>query len=421
MPFTGHSVEELRKWIGRDHGSRVKFATKIFHALTFVKAHATDVVTVGVCWCADGIHFLCNSAILACFLDLRANSINTNFRDHGFEITRLSKVELIDEFPHLPSLNNWKKRRHRDCLFTASSTLEDVERITCVDILKPSQDVPAQTMPDEILRFSQQDPVVAARTLTLWEKICNPVDIFNYAYEDWKQIGGPNCTTDLENLTSILIRRLDSQRGALQIKENIEALVRYNDDEDWDRGDLRFDEYVMFCCRYGFLRGAIDVILQLTDPSQVGPVHFHSWFQPFLGPHSARVVLAEKSSAVWFVRLTNMPGVFALEYRIAVDGTRPAEHVVAYVKFDPLHSDQLLSIRNGDQLITATDWQNLLYVALNLDSTLCLVSQPITPVRQTDGAEMIEFASSQRETVRHVLVPPLAPRWRKIGFKSAPV
>ena len=95
--FTGPDVtiQEFENQL-KQH-TRIKFASKILATLKFVENHESYTGTIGICWCQDGRHFLCNSKILGNFLSLKSNSINTNFREHGFTICQHSQAESRGE------------------------------------------------------------------------------------------------------------------------------------------------------------------------------------------------------------------------------------------------------------------------------------------------------------------------------------
>ena len=78
------SVEDLKKYLCGT--GRLKFSVKVLLILNFTEKHKDCVGMTGAVWCEDGVHFLANTKIMALLLDLKANSINTNLRDHGFKI-----------------------------------------------------------------------------------------------------------------------------------------------------------------------------------------------------------------------------------------------------------------------------------------------------------------------------------------------
>jgi hypothetical protein len=62
-------------------------------------------------------------------MGLKANSLNTNLRAHGFQITDTSTQEVMQEFGTLPDLKNWKMRYNATAPFCSSSTDAEAEMI----------------------------------------------------------------------------------------------------------------------------------------------------------------------------------------------------------------------------------------------------------------------------------------------------
>ena len=125
-------VQNLKDYLNKEHqGSRIKFATKVFHVLNFTKEHPESINICGAAWCNDGTHFICNATIMANFLNLRSNSINTNFRDHGFRIDHSNLNQIKHDFPHLINIRNWKMRSNTMFAFKFSLNVEEIEKIPC--------------------------------------------------------------------------------------------------------------------------------------------------------------------------------------------------------------------------------------------------------------------------------------------------
>jgi hypothetical protein len=121
--------EALRRQVCPGDG-RVKFAVKVLHILQYTQQHPDSRDQLGAAWCRDGRHFIVNSKILGNFLNLKSNTINTNFRDHGFQIMSCNQTELAGEFRGLTDTRHWKKRIGPD--FTRGTTIRDAEQIPCL-------------------------------------------------------------------------------------------------------------------------------------------------------------------------------------------------------------------------------------------------------------------------------------------------
>lgn len=142
-------VQNLKEYLNKEHqGSRIKFATKVFHVLNFTKEHPESINICGAAWCNDGAHFICNANIMAGFLNLRSNSINTNFRDHGFRIDHSSLSQVKHDFPHLMNIKNWKMRSNTIFAFKYNLNVEEIEKIPCTSAR------PSYVDPEKMTSFS---------------------------------------------------------------------------------------------------------------------------------------------------------------------------------------------------------------------------------------------------------------------------
>jgi hypothetical protein len=92
-----------------DGRNRTRFCIKLLQNLNYTKAHPQDYGEVGVMSVIDGKTFFANTAIFGEFLRLQTNSINTNFREHGFSIIANGHTSN-PELANLPNCSQWKQR-----------------------------------------------------------------------------------------------------------------------------------------------------------------------------------------------------------------------------------------------------------------------------------------------------------------------
>ena len=118
---------------------KTKFCVKLLQALNLSKQSPYRVSEIGVGWCKDGRHFVCNTNILSKYLQIKPNSINANFRDHSFEIIKSQNEFIVREFGILPDIHKWKKRRHSRFQFNANTTEDEAGQIPCVGSDKLSE------------------------------------------------------------------------------------------------------------------------------------------------------------------------------------------------------------------------------------------------------------------------------------------
>jgi hypothetical protein len=97
---------------------KLTFIVKLHKILTFTSQSPATICSIGLTWTSDNESIVSNSKILGQFLNLRANSVNTNFREHGFQHPEVMRSEkLIWYVPALrdqsiPEIGHWKRRKH---------------------------------------------------------------------------------------------------------------------------------------------------------------------------------------------------------------------------------------------------------------------------------------------------------------------
>lgn len=125
------SKEELKNIVCSN--SRIKFVSKILHCLRFTMQNPAFVEEIGCSWCPDGVSFIINAGILGEFLQLKPNSINTNFREHGFQLQKSENIK--NEFPNLTK-GKWKKRIATTGSFNRNSSISDADSIQLIENTK---------------------------------------------------------------------------------------------------------------------------------------------------------------------------------------------------------------------------------------------------------------------------------------------
>jgi hypothetical protein len=81
-------LNHLKSLVNKSTGPGLTFAVKIYRILEFVKHHPDACEITGLIWTKLPAIFLVNNQLLTVFLGIKCNSINTNFREHGFEIVK---------------------------------------------------------------------------------------------------------------------------------------------------------------------------------------------------------------------------------------------------------------------------------------------------------------------------------------------
>ncbi|KAK8871664.1 hypothetical protein M9Y10_007402 [Tritrichomonas musculus] len=100
----------------------------VLECLKFVDNNPESLPRVGCCWKTDQI-FMIHSGIFGNFIGRDANTINRNFRTHGF-IQRKSSASMRKAVPkkfnfdHIPDPKNWYERERSG--FTKETTAKDL-------------------------------------------------------------------------------------------------------------------------------------------------------------------------------------------------------------------------------------------------------------------------------------------------------
>ena len=131
-------LENLREQVAKNSkfGGSQKFSLKVWYCLHFTQQFPEYVNIIGIVWRKDNNHFLVNSDIFGSFLNLKPNSINTNFRDHGFVIVPLSSRLISEEFPNLGKSRNWKQRVNVISSFCSTTDISIIAKIPCFSATK---------------------------------------------------------------------------------------------------------------------------------------------------------------------------------------------------------------------------------------------------------------------------------------------
>jgi hypothetical protein len=117
------SVEELRALL---KSMNRQWPSKIIHCLKFVKEHPSEMVAniIGLRWINTKV-FICSSLIFAEFLGRKANTLNLNFRDHGFIKTSNDREACRKSRQNLHGATNWKPHEHVSGCITMNCTEDD--------------------------------------------------------------------------------------------------------------------------------------------------------------------------------------------------------------------------------------------------------------------------------------------------------
>ena len=338
------TIDDLKKLVSKDESKgRTKFVVKIFHVLQFVRLHPEKIHELGAAWCEDGRHFIVNSNILGGFLGLKANSINTNFRDHGFQILSSSSQEIKNRFPTITETRHWKLRLSSGANFHAASTIEEAENIPCLQQKVDNVTANYNSAPDKELPFLPKETIqLIGEDQAQMLNICRTyyslksTDFYKkfmaFVTKFWKERISETNVSNIENIISAIVNR-DEQ----QLEVNLDFLLQQHDDSSQMNETVTFDTFVRYFIRYGDVS---DPALTLREVSSTNTpfdfsglnifssqnyelnVQFHSWFSPTADKNYAVSALQQTFGQSWVVIHSKTPNVFNLLFKHNLDVVR---------------------------------------------------------------------------------------------------
>ena len=391
------SVEDLKKYLCGT--GRLKFSVKVLLILNFTEKHKDCVGMTGAVWCEDGVHFLANTKIMALLLDLKANSINTNLRDHGFKIVDNDPVADLEGLQPLPDLNNWRKRKNAFAEFSRDSTIKDADEIPSIEA-KFEQLEKSTTQPwyvafvPEITRTMCSGHYLSEMIALI--KILDDIQMPDAWKEELLKVSTGLWFTKVSQYPMVdlnqLIERLfplvegGDHHQVRQLRANFKYLIHTHSGSSQMNEHVAFSDFVRLFLRFGGLNGISGPLLEITDltvrrdPSwdglgddvessddeDVAP-QFRSGFYPTLDKLSALRELHGGSVQDWVVMQSRMANQFTLLVRANYDRVcNVALHITYYAI--PLEGGYRLSIMHKDKKeIYAKTWNEMLFDILKLN------------------------------------------------------
>lgn len=286
--------------------------------LQFVARKPEYLNVCGAAWCSDGKHFISNSTILGKTLNIKPNTINTNFRSHFFKIIPSKSPDLTKEFPDITDMRNWKKRVNEMYGFNSSSYIEDINLIPCQPIPSPKSSrrnnlfnqnyspslfslslnyaypqqinncsngpsVSPQTpvrngpeigcniyknLPAETQQLLSSDQDTMLNTVILMNKISNDLEknrvLAVFATNDWIQVAGNVSKVEPDVIVDAIYQSYDKRAESMFLRTNISYLLLFDIESTQQEELLSFDKFFDFFLRYGPISKAASYINDLT-------------------------------------------------------------------------------------------------------------------------------------------------------------
>lgn len=432
-----HSISDLKEFLS-NNPQRIKFSTKVFCILNFTKKYPESINICGAAWCKDQYHFICNSSIIGQLLNLRSNSINTNFRDHGFIIDNQSCTKNRTEFPDLINSRNWKRRSNPQHKFFVGATLEEIERIPCntsrmANDLAKSQltsdsQIPKDFPPFHLLQASHKFmalsevseiiqaniPNLANDEVQIFKLLLivtennssNLIDIIRNAAIEWRDSFGDITSISIQQFCKRLSENVTDPISQPQLMTNAIALLhKYQ----MNQTNATFIDYLHFVFHYGFFDDSVSSIISLSSTDKHSSTNsssellyplFHGWFQPLLNIDSAVYVLSQESSdCCWFVSPSEKPLEFILFYNYQ------SELTYTRINFNPMNDEERFWLEIGEDIQSAPNWGTILYQFLQLDSNKALkTTSMVLPPAALEASTLIK-RSMMSKAIAETKVP----------------
>ena len=378
--------------------AKTKFCVRILQLLQETLKDRKKITEYGIGWCDDGKHFICNTQILGQYLKLKANSINTNFRAHCFQIKNTTPEEIKKSFGNLPELKNWKLRLNVKHPFNSACTENDVENIPCVEKSRQMLDLVEESnslFPQSTLKLLKNDNC----SLHQIEILLDPVKFspnWKYSYlcqttDDWIKIAGNSKTISPTDLIKSIISSSQPKVTHDQyiiLERNLEHFLKYSFCNS-QSANSTFIDYLKLSLRFGYLPNIAQTVLELsTDNDFSNSSSFARWFIPSTDFAYAADIL-NRNSLDWVIKLSgSVPNQFSILKK------SKNQIISSNIIFNPkpITPEQRLSIKDDDEhCLNGEKWESFLVNVLNLQmphSNFSVI--PNNSVRHVQARDIIQ-------------------------------
>lgn len=396
------SIEHLRTFLSEPHGSKLKFAEKLFIVLNFTKQNPHLIRITGACWLDDGTRFITNSQIFGNLINLKPNSVNANFRMHSFTIIETPLASIVKHFPLIINPKNFKLRANLKYHFSVSSTHQEVLSIPCdsphiVTPLKTHSGPPPENLFPTFLKqfIGPNRKEMMLHIELLYTKLNRSSEwkekFFKLAIQEWREIAGDELSIDVTQLLQNVYGDIYSQEST-----NLSFLLNIQLESSVTETSIGFDSYVNFVIQYGFLKHGPNIIDTITKhDNQQTPNNSHSipsfknWFKPSFNNRVALLFLSDKPTYSWLLRPSSQKGNFSIQLKTK------DEVITSYIRFDVFETNKRFSIEISDGRTIATfSLEELLFHHLHLSQGT--IEQVILPSLKKNVESMVSQQNIKR-------------------------
>jgi hypothetical protein len=369
-----------------DSKPREKFAVRLLRVLRAADSDPEQVPTLGITWCRDGRSFISHPRLISVTLGLKQNSINTNFRDHGFEISDCTPASIVEEFGNLPEPHLWKKRSHISGQFTRNTSPEAAERIQ----IRKSPKLDVVTCASSVAFVQKHDPWKLLPHGSLAESQARSVmkmaegdqewkdRMLNQVVSDWVTDFGMDLEVDRDAFVEVVLTGV-SDEIFRQLRAIILDIMFFCGEQlTEDQRRVAFPDYLTLMFRFGPNSRFRSSLQQLSksfsrhytpnflfpSPGHSQSPEFQVWFHPELTDKTAYQLLEQERVYAWLVRTSSSKvNFFTLQVK------KQTGIVSTYIRYDGLASDDMLYAVDWDTggVRYAESWNRLLFDVLCLN------------------------------------------------------
>jgi hypothetical protein len=398
----------------------LKFTARILQLLQDAERRRKAIEEIGLAWCPDGRTFICNARTAAISLSIAANSVNTNFREHGFRILPCPVEEIRRHFPEITDTANWKKRTCTVAVFCKHTSLQEANEMTIVKTLKPSVE-PESSIPESVPTSSSaidqlfsSDSFEKSSLLHHMHKTEKPPEwqsrFLEVIARDWIDSFGAVRSVDMDHFLDVVLTPVCSNDNYQILRINSQFLVLSRNDALSQRSEtVDFDDYLLLMLRYGRSTRFPDIMLDLAaedsdsdlpDPgfdhftsflylSEDRRPYFKDWFRPRMRSDSAQSLLAAAPAGAWIVRQSSRLTKFTFDTR-----SPGGKFMSSYIEYDALEQkDRAYSIvMEGEEVRHASSLPDLLFNVLKFSPQDCVVAprqELEQPTQLVEGRQLI--------------------------------
>ncbi|KAH0795393.1 hypothetical protein GPJ56_000606 [Histomonas meleagridis] len=403
-------IQKIRTQIfGEKPDPKMKFAVKVWRILQYTSNSPEDVGIVGASWCKDGVHFIAHTQILANFLALKPNSINTNFRKHYFKIEESNFYEIIEEFKavQLPDTKNWNKRVNCQFNFTKDSTEQEIMSIPiCNNIPKIVEIKPKNSLlPPNTLTLLFDNDDMQRDVQNLFSKVYGmseswKIQFLVRATDEWLIFSSSNLEVDFKQFIQAVIEKTRDFKQTINwevLEPNIVDLLLGSNGLSQRSDKVTFLDFLSFELRFGFLDQIAASVNEICDKSDTSdgfsefgdtfPTSqlsqnsyfdqyffqqsqhpcFAIWFFPSNDQNMSVSYMKEKNLN-WLLRMASThPNCFTIQV-MKQDEIGDEGLIATYIMVDPLadENERLLAETSQGSYTKARNWKQMISECLNL-------------------------------------------------------